>query len=219
MTPIGGVNKNTQQIKDKTLDQFLDELASKAATPGGGSAAAIMASTSAALTSMVCNLTIGNPKYAEVAADMQTLLQKSEALREQFTGMIQADFEAFDQVMAAYELPKTTEAEKNQRTEAIQHALKAATKVPLDCAIACKVAISLSRDAAEKGNANAITDAGVAAMAGYAALKSAALNVYVNVGAIKDKAFAQARFDELEQILNESDVETEEIYQLVKNQL
>ncbi len=208
-----------QQIKDKTLQQFLDELASKAATPGGGSAAAIMGSTSAALTSMVCNLTLGKAKYADVQADMQMLLQKSEALREQFTGMIKADVEAFDQVMAAYGLPKTTDAEKNKRTEAIQQALKVATEVPLTCVRASAEAINLCREAAEKGNTNVITDAGVAVMAGYAALKSAALNVYVNAGAIKDKTFAQARLDELEQILKDSDVATEEIYQQVKDQL
>ncbi len=208
-----------QQIKDKTLQQFLDELASKAATPGGGSAAAIMGSTSAALTSMVCNLTIGNPRYTEVEADMQTLLQKSEALREQFTGMIEADIDAFNTVMAAYGLPKITEAEKNKRTDAIQQALKAATKVPLDCARACAEAIKLSREAAEKGNTNVITDAGVAVMAGYAALKSAALNVYVNAGMIKDKTYSQGRLNELESILNDSDIETKEIYQLVKDQL
>lgn len=208
-----------QQIKDKSLQQFLDELASKAATPGGGSAAAIMGSTSAALISMVCNLTIGKPKFAEVETDMQALLQKSEALREQFTEMIKADVEAFDRVMAAYGLPKTTEAEKDQRSEAIQQALKAATEVPLACVRACAEVISLSREAAEKGNPNVISDAGVAVIAGFSALKSAALNVYINTGAIKDQTFAQARLDELEQILKDSDVETEEIYQRVKDQL
>ena len=208
-----------QQIKDKSLQQFLDELASKAATPGGGSAAAIMGSTSAALISMVCNLTIGKSKFAEVETDMQALLQKSEALREKFTGMIKADAEAFDQVMAAYGLPKATEAEKDQRSEEIQHALKAATEVPLACVRACSEVISLSREAAEKGNPNVISDAGVAVIAGFSALKSAALNVYINAGAIKDQAFAQARLDELERILKDSDVETEEIYKCVKDQL
>jgi formiminotetrahydrofolate cyclodeaminase len=206
-----------QQIK--SLQQFLDELASKAATPGGGSAAAIMGSTSAALISMVCNLTIGKPKYAEVETDMQALLQKSEALREQFTGMIKADVEAFDQVMAAYGLPKTTEAEKDKRSEEIQRALKAATEVPLACVRACAEAINLSREAAEKGNSNVLSDAGVAVMAGFSALKSAALNVYINTGAIKDQTFAQARLGELEKILKDSDVETEAIYQSVKDRL
>ncbi|MDD1622927.1 MAG: cyclodeaminase/cyclohydrolase family protein, partial [Methylococcaceae bacterium] len=69
------------QIKDKSVEIFLDELASKQATPGGGSAAAVMGAQAAALTSMVCNLTIGKPKYAEVEAEMQALLAESEALR------------------------------------------------------------------------------------------------------------------------------------------
>jgi formiminotetrahydrofolate cyclodeaminase len=150
---------------------------------------------------------------------MQALLQKSEALREQFTGMIKADVEAFDQVMAAYGLPKTTEAEKDKRSEEIQRALKAATEVPLACVRACAEAINLSREAAEKGNSNVLSDAGVAVMAGFSALKSAALNVYVNTGAIKDQAFVQVRLDELEQTLKDSDLETEEIYQQVKDRL
>jgi len=207
------------EIKDKSVAIFLDELASKAATPGGGSAAAVMGAQSAALTSMVCNLTIGKPAYAEVDAEMRALLAKSEALREQFTGMIKADIDVFDRLMAAYGLPKETDEQKTSRSAAIQAILKDATDVPLACARACAEAISLSRIAAEKGNKGVISDAGVAVMAGYAALKSAALNVYVNAGSIKDRSFADARLAELEVILNGADIAAEEIYQLVKGKL
>ena len=92
-----------------------------------------------------------------------------------------------------------------------------ATEVPLDCARACAEAIALSREAAAKGNANVVTDAGVAVMAAYAAIKSAALNVYINIGSLKDKAFADASQAELERILHGAD--TEQIYQLVKSRL
>ncbi|MBE0436491.1 MAG: cyclodeaminase/cyclohydrolase family protein, partial [Methylomicrobium sp.] len=78
-------------IKDKSLKTYLDELASKAPTPGGGSAAALMGAQAVALVGMVCNLTIGKPKYAEVEAEMGVLLDRSEALRERLTGMIKAD--------------------------------------------------------------------------------------------------------------------------------
>jgi len=207
------------EIKDKSVATFLDELASKAATPGGGSAAAVMGAQSAALTSMVCNLTIGKPAYAEVDAEMRALLAKSEALREQLTGMIKADIDVFDRLMAAYGLPKETDEQKTSRSAAIQAILKDATDVPLVCAQACAEAIALSRIAAEKGNKGVISDAGVAVMAGYAALKSAALNVYVNAGSIKDRSFADARLAELEVILNGADIAVEEIYQLVKGRL
>jgi len=207
------------EIKDKSIEVFLDELASKKATPGGGSAAAVMGAQSAALTSMVCNLTIGKPKYAEVDAEMQALLKQSEALREELTSMIKADVDVFDKLMASYGLPKDTDEEKALRSTQIQSVLKEATIVPLECAKACGEAIKLSRIAADKGNVGVISDAGVAVMAAYAALKSAALNVYINAGSIKDRAFADEKLAELESVLQGAEVETDEIYQMVKNKL
>jgi len=203
------------EIKDKSLQVFLDELASKASTPGGGSAAAIMGAQSAALTSMVCNLTIGKANYVEVEADMQALLQQSEALRERLTALVKADVEVFDQVMAAYGLPKDSDEQKTARSAAIQTALKAATDVPLDCAKACAEAITLSRIATEKGNVNLITDAGAAVMSAYAGLKTAALNVYINLGAIKDSEFSDSRRATLNVLLEGVDIRSEEIYQRV----
>ncbi|MDD2659046.1 MAG: cyclodeaminase/cyclohydrolase family protein [Methylococcales bacterium] len=207
------------EIKDKSIQTFLDELASKSATPGGGSVAALLGAQSAALTSMVCNLTIGKPKYAEVETQMLDLLQQSEALREKLTGLIKADVDVFNRLMAAYGLPKETDEEKSARTEAIQTILKAATEVPLDCARACAKAIELSRGAAEKGYSGVISDAGAAVMAGYGGLKSAALNVYINTGSLKDRQFAEAKLRELETILQDVDVAVENIYQLVKTKL
>jgi formiminotetrahydrofolate cyclodeaminase len=207
------------EIKDISLETFFNELASKAPTPGGGSAAAVMGVQSAALTSMVCNLTIGKPKYAEVEADMQALLEKSEALRVKLAGMIKDDIDVFNRLMTTYGLPKETDMQKTARSAAIQQVLKEATEVPLDCARACREAIDLSRIAAEKGNSGVISDAGVAAMAGYAALKSAALNVYINAGSLKDRAFAEAKLDELESVLRGAEEEAEEIYQIVKAKL
>lgn len=206
-------------LKDQSVQVFLDQLASKAATPGGGGAAAIMGAQAAALISMVCNLTIGKPKYAEVEAEMQNLLQQAEALRETLTGMIKADAVVFDTVMAAYGLPKETDADKTARSAAIQAALKAATAVPLACAKACAETLGLSKIAAEKGNVNVISDAGVAAMAGFAGLKSAALNVYINTNSVKDHAFVAAKLAELEVLLADAEAITEAVYQLVKSKL
>lgn len=207
------------EIKEKSVEIFLDELASRQATPGGGSAAAVMGAQSAALTSMVCNLTIGKPKYVEVEQDMKALLQQSEALRAELTEMIKADVDVFNELMASYGLPKNTDAEKTVRSTQIQTVLKQATIIPLQCAKACAQAISLSRIAAEKGNTGVISDAGVAVMAGYSGLKSAALNVYINAGSIKDRGFANSKLSELEGILDGAEAETEEIYQIVKSKL
>lgn len=207
------------EIKDKTMQVFLDELASKQATPGGGSAAAMMGAQAAALVSMVCNLTIGKPKYAEVEMDMQALRTESESLRDTLIGMIKADVDVFDKLMGCYGLPKRTEQEKAHRAEQIQAVLKEATIVPLECAKACANAIKLSRIAAEKGSLGVISDAGVSVMAGYAGLKSAALNVYINAASLKDREFADARLAELQEIVADMEREAEDVYQIVKNKL
>lgn len=207
------------EIKDKSIELFLDELASKSPTPGGGSVSALMGAQSAALVSMVCNLTIGKPKYIEVEAEMIDLLQKSEALREKLMALISADVCTFDQLMAAYGLPKETDEEKLHRSEMIQQALKMATQVPLDCAKACAEAIKLSRRAANNGSLVVISDAGAAVMSAFGGLKSAALNVYINTNSLKDSAFVQVTLAELDAVLKNVDVSVEEIYQTVRAKL
>lgn len=208
-----------EEIKDKSVKAFLDELGSKQATPGGGSAAAVMGAQGAALVAMVCNLTIGKPKYAEVDAEMRALLAEAEALRVTLTDMIKADVNVFDKLMACYALPKTSDDEKAFRNTQIQAALKEATDVPLACAKACHKAIALSRVAAELGSLGVISDAGVAVMAAYAGLKSAALNVYINTNSLKDREFAENRLAELSQLTQGIDAEVETIYTLVRKKL
>jgi formiminotetrahydrofolate cyclodeaminase len=206
-------------IKDQPISQFLDELASDAPTPGGGGAAAIMGAMGGALTSMVCNLTVGKKNYAEVEGEMKTALDKAEDLRTRLVEMIKADVDVFDKVMGAYGLPKDTDEEKTARSAAIQVALKEAADVPLACAKLCREVIDVSRPVAEKGNKNVISDSGVSVLAAYAALKSAALNVYINVGGIKDEEFAQDRLQQLEKLLDGCEEETNAIYEIVKSRL
>ncbi len=207
------------QIKDMAVEPFLDALASSSATPGGGSAAAIIGAMGAALVSMVCNLTIGKKKYVEVEGEMKDVLAKAEALRHRLTGMIQDDVKAFNSVMAAYGLPKETDADKANRETAIQAALKQATDVPLACCRAAREVIDLALAASEKGNLNVISDAGVAVLAAYAALRSGALNVYTNAKMITDKTFADAKLKELEGLLTGAEGATEKAYGIVKGKL
>ena len=209
----------TGQIKDNKIEEFLDALASQAATPGGGGAAAIIGAMGAALVSMVCNLTIGKKKYAEVETDMKDVLAKAETLRVQLTGMIEDDAKAFDQVMGAYGMPKETDADKAARDAAIQEALKLATDVPLACARAARDVIDLAERASDKGNLNVISDAGVGVLAAYAALRSAALNVWTNARLINDKTFAEAKVKELNELLAGAEGATEKAYGIVKGKV
>ena len=207
------------QIKDTAIEPFLDALASNAATPGGGSAAAILGAMGAALVSMVCNLTIGKKKYADVEDEMTNVLNEAERLRRALTDMIQDDVQAFDAVMGAYGMAKETDAEKAVRSEAIQVALIQATVVPLACCRVAREVIDLAGVAAEKGNLNVISDAGVGVLAAYAALRSAALNVYINAKMIADKGFAEASLKELEELLAGAEDATEKAYSIVKGKL
>lgn len=205
---------------EQPLGAFLDDLASERSTPGGGGAAAISGAMGAALVSMVCNLTIGKPKYAEVEAELTDVLAQSEALRAKLTAAIADDVRAFDAVMGAYGLPKGEDDEaKAARTARIQAALKEATDVPLDCARLCAEVVTLADVAAEKGNLNVVSDAGVAVQSAYAGLMSAALNVRVNAKSIKDRDFADGRLAELESLLSDAGTATVKIYETVKGKL
>jgi formiminotetrahydrofolate cyclodeaminase len=206
-------------IQDQSLQQFLDELASKSATPGGGSAAAIMGAMGAALVSMVGNLTVGKKGYEMVESEMRAAITRAEELRAKATDLIRADIEAFDRVMAAYALPRHAEEQKAARGVAIQEALKAATEVPLSCAALCTEIIALSQVVAEKGNRNVVSDAGVAVAAAYAALKSAALNVYVNAKSLKDESYARERVDRVGELLVQGERNAAAIFEMVKARL
>jgi formiminotetrahydrofolate cyclodeaminase len=202
-----------------SLQSFLDELASSAPTPGGGSAAAIMGAMGAALVSMVCNVTIGKKGHEAVAPELNAVRDESEQLRARLTAMMADDIAAFDGLMAAYRLPKASEAEKSQRAEAIQTNLRAATETPLACARACAAVVALSRRAGEKGYAGVISDAGVGALAANSALRSAALNVYINAPALKDRDYALAATAEMEKLIEQSAKESESVFTLVRSRL
>jgi formiminotetrahydrofolate cyclodeaminase len=206
-------------IIEQPVTQFLDELASSAATPGGGSGAAIMGALGAALVSMVCNLTIGKKNYAEVEPEMRSVLHDAEALRQRLADMVAEDIAAFNGLMAAYGLPKLSDEDKAARGAAIQHALRAATEAPLACARACAEVIKLSMRAAEVGNRNVLSDAGVGALAAQAALRSAALNVDINVPSLQDQVFAQACREEMDALLASAVPLSEQAIALVKSKL
>ncbi len=206
-------------ITQRPLETFLDELASGAPTPGGGSAAAIMGAMGAALVSMVCNVTIGKKGHEAVESEMKSVRDESEKLRLRLTALVAEDVAAFDALMAAYRLPKSSEDDKSRRSAAIQSSLRAATDTPLACARACAEVVALSRRAGEKGYAGVISDAGVGVLAANTALRSAALNVYINAPSLKDRAFADAATAEMEQLLDTCARESELVFELVRSRL
>jgi formiminotetrahydrofolate cyclodeaminase len=206
-------------VKDISIELFLDDLASRKPTPGGGSAAAVMGAMGAALVSMVCNLTIGRTQYRDFEEKLKSVLTKAEELRRDLIKMIEEDVQAFDSVMRAYHMPRSTKDETVTRAQVIQTALKAATLVPMRCCRACREVIILGRVVGDKGNHSVVSDAGVAAVAAYAALRSAALNVFTNAKVITDRIFVEEQLVELEQLLSEAATATEASYEVVKKKL
>jgi formiminotetrahydrofolate cyclodeaminase len=200
---------------NSSIQTFLDDLASERPTPGGGGAAAVSGAIGAALVSMVANLTIGKKNYEAVWQDLEAVNAKAEALRTELIRAIDEDVVAFNAVMGAYGLPRATDDEKAKRAAAIQAALKDATLAPLRAVKACFEVIRLSAAAAEKGNLNVISDAGVAVLSANAGLRSAALNVFINAKAIKDRDFAEKQIAEVNALLAQAAETTETVYQTV----
>ncbi len=208
-----------ESFSQKTVAQFLDELASQAPVPGGGSGAALVGALGAALASMVCNLTVGKPKYADVQDDIQALLAQTEALRARLTALIDEDVAVYYRLSSAYKMSKDTDEQKAARTAAIQEILRDATKVPMQIAEASVQVLNLCKPIAEKGNVGAVSDAGVAALLAEAALRSAALNVLINLAAIKDAEFVARERATLDGLLSGKAQLKEEIYDLVVSKL
>lgn len=188
-----------------TTSDFLDALASGQPTPGGGGAAALTGSQAAALISMVINFTVGKKKYADVEEEMRGCLTRSEALRTALLAAVDADADAFDAVAATYSLPKETDEEKAARTAAMQDALKHAAVVPFEMAEKCLEIIRLAAPVGAKGNSNVVSDAATALYLAFAALKSALVNVNINLKFIKDEAFVTAWSAKVAALLADAD--------------
>lgn len=171
---------------DQSVGSWLDELASDSPAPGGGAAAAMNAAVGAALVAMVCNLTIGKPRYAEHEPHLRQALATATDLRERAARLAAEDATAFAAVSDAYKLPKDNDDDRAARTAAIQAALIGAAGVPLRTAAAAAEIITLAGGILEGANINVLSDVAVAAASARAALDAAAINVEINLAALKD---------------------------------
>ena len=186
---------------DGTIRAFLDRLAASSPEPGGGSVAAMTGALGAGLVSMVASLTVGKGKYAGVQDEIQSLLATSERVRSDLQDLVQRDTEVYGAVSEAMKLPRDTDEQKTERDEKMQAALKEAARVPLTIAEQSLKVAELSLTAADIGNVNAVSDAGVAVLLADAAAQSAALNVKINMGWISDEEFNRSVWLRVEEIL------------------
>ena len=190
------------EFEKQSIEAFMSELASKSSVPGGGGAAGLIAATGAALSSMVANLTVGKPKYAGVNDDMVRILADCEGLRERLISLMNRDAEAFEPLSRAYRLPSDTEEEKAEKTRVMEQCLRDSALVPLELMKACCAGIDMALELSEKGSRLVLSDAGCAAAAFSAALRSAWLNVCINTSSMQDRAYAQKLEAEGEELLS-----------------
>jgi glutamate formiminotransferase / formiminotetrahydrofolate cyclodeaminase len=184
------VREPGRALVDMTLRGFADELSMDSPAPGGGSVAALCGALSAGLAAMVANLTVGKKGYEAVCGDMIDTAVRAQALKDALLEAVDADTRAFNKVMEAFRLPKTTPEQAEEKDRAVEEANKGATLVPLDVLEKSVEAVGLAKAAAAMGNKNSISDAGVAGLAGQAAGEGAYYNVLINLAGIKDGAFA-----------------------------
>jgi glutamate formiminotransferase/formiminotetrahydrofolate cyclodeaminase len=196
-----------------SLGEWMDAVASATPTPGGGTVAAVAGAMGAALAAMVARLTVGRKKYAAVDAEFRALQERAETLRATLVRLGDEDAAAFDAVSRAFAIPKDREAE---RTAAIQAALLGASRVPLETLRAARDVAALAARAAEVGNRNAVSDAGVAALLAGAAARGAAYNVRINVAGMSDAAAAAPLVAEAQRLVEEARADADRAAALVE---
>jgi methenyltetrahydrofolate cyclohydrolase len=204
---------------EKSCNDFIQELSSKAPVPGGGGASAYVGALGMALGSMVGNLTVGKKKYKDVEEDIIELLNKSEVIINNLKDLVAKDAEVFYPLSQAYGMPSSTEDEKKAKEELLQEVLVEAAMVPLEIAENCLKAIDLHEEYAKKGTRIAISDVGVGVIFCKAALQGAKLNVLINTKIMKNPELKQKIESELAEIERIGLAKADKIFNEVESML
>ena len=176
-------------LLDLNLRGFANELSMDSPAPGGGSTAALCGALSAALSTMVSNLTVGKKEYEDVQIKIKDLATHGQALKDQLLHDVDADTVAFNNVMTAMRMKNKTDEQKEARAAAIEETSKKATLVPLEVLEKCVEALNLAKEVVLSGNKNSISDAGVAGLTAQAGAEGAFYNVRINLPDIQDEKF------------------------------
>ena len=196
---------------DQTCGAFLDALASKAPTPGGGGASALAGALGAALCTMVGNYTVGKKKYADVEEDVKALMAKAEDIRARLLAQVDADAAAFEPLSRAYAIPK----DDPTRGEVMEQCLRDAAAAPMASLRLCCPAIDLHREMLDKGSVMMLSDVGTGVVLCRGALYGAALNVKVNTKSMADRAYAEAMNNQVDELVNRYWKVAEQVYEAV----
>ena len=202
-----------------SLREFVNELSMDSPAPGGGSAAALCGALSAALSSMVANLTVGKKGYEKAWKDLKQAAARAQKLKDAYLDSVDLDTEAFNKLMEAYRLPKASEEQKKERDEAVKGAAVEATLVPFDVLDKSIEALKLAKKVAQKGNRNSVSDAGVAGQTGRAAAEAAYFNIRINLPSIPDQEFRSRMAKQAARLKKRALRLAEEINKIVEKQI
>ena len=203
-------------LTNQKITDFLQKTASGTPVPGGGSVSALSPALGAGLTEMVANLTIAKKGYEAVENEMKQIAETVQNLREKLVAEVDQDSNAYNDVLAAFKLPKTTEAEKEQRTQAIQDAMKNAARVPLKVANDALQVMDQAEKVIINGNRNAVSDGAVGAMMARTAVLGALFNDKINLASVKDHAFVEEMMQQVNKLESRVQEREKEILSHVK---
>lgn len=207
------------RLADLTIKAFAEETSRESPAPGGGTIAAYMGALGAALGTMVANLSSHKAGWDDRWHHFSSWAEKGQQLMTRLLQLVDEDTQAFNAIMAAFGLPKATEADRKQRAAAIEAATLHATEIPLETMNTALQAFDICKAMASEGNPNSVSDAGVGALAARAAVLGAALNVKINASALSDKAAAKNFIEQADTLAAKADAEEKAIMEIVENKI
>ena len=207
------------KMAEMNVTQFADVLASDAPAPGGGSTAALAGALGAALTAMVCELTVGKKQFAEVREDVLAVQAKSSELQKRFLDVMDRDTDAFLVVSNAFAMPKATDEEKAARSAAIQKGLEGCTATPFEMMQLAAETIELTESLLGRFNTASASDLGVGALSLRTAVQGAWLNVLINIGSLKNKELAENYRAKGQALVDEVVAAADRVYDIVLTML
>ena len=202
-------------MKNDTLKQFSEKIASKEPVPGGGGVSAAVGSLAASLASMVCNLTIGKPKYIMYTLELEDIKDEVNIIKDNLLDCINLDAEGFYPLSKAYSMDKTTPGYEEKLEECLRNAASTPMLILRYC---CRV-IDLCDRLADIGSKLSVSDAGTAVMLAYGALKGAYINIKVNTRLMKDKTYVETLEKEANELVDEYSTLTFKTYDKVLERL
>jgi glutamate formiminotransferase/formiminotetrahydrofolate cyclodeaminase len=211
--------ENEKSLVKLTVRDFCNETLSDSPAPGGGSVAALMGALGASLGGMVANLSAGKRGWEDKLRHFSDWAVKAQQLKDELLTLVDQDTAAFNEVMAAFGLPKTSPQEKTARSSAIQRATQRAAEVPLTVMETATRAYPVLADMAENGNPASVSDVGVGALAVHACIEGAAMNVRINLAALKDEKVTSTLLDRVQTLRRDSEAQFNRISQAVEKKL